>query len=103
MKVCPSCKGRTYDENMKFCQNAACRLFQIRLQLQMSSQNVMYSKPKSLRNPGTQISLSRYGDYLVSLGLIDDALIQYFKAIEMKAGDEIVRMRIADAYRSGKQ
>ena len=102
MKVCPSCKGQ-YDENMKFCRKCGVSLVSDKA----STPNVIAKRhvfeTKISQEPGNTDILVEYGDYLVSLGLIDDALIQYFKAIEMKAGDQIVRMRIADAYRSGKQ
>ncbi len=102
MKFCPSCKDQ-YDENMKFCRKCGVPLITDKA----STPNVIAKRhvfeTKISQEPGNTNILVEYGDYLLSVGLIDDALIQYFKAIEMKAGDETVRMRIADAYQSGKQ
>ena len=102
MKVCPSCKGQ-YDENMKFCRKCGVSLVTDKA----STPNVIAKRhvyeTKITQEPGNTNILVEYGNYLLSIGLIDEALIQYFSAIELKAEGETVRMRIVEAYHGDKQ
>jgi tetratricopeptide (TPR) repeat protein len=88
---------------MKFCRKCGVSLVTDKA----STPNVIAKRhvyeTKITQEPGNTNILVEYGNYLLLVGLIDEALIQYFSAIELKAEDETVRMRIVEAYHGDKQ
>jgi len=102
MKICPSCQGK-YADDKKFCRQCGVHL----IIEKASSPDVIAKRhifeAKIAQAPDNTEILKGYGDFLLSIGLLDDALIQYFKALEIDPEDRHLRMRIIEAYHGSKR
>jgi tetratricopeptide (TPR) repeat protein len=99
MKVCPSCSGR-YEDDKNFCRLDGARLVPERAfapEVVAKRQLLEKRLEEEPENPSLLLEL---GDLLASVPTYDEALVQFFKALELDPASEAVRRRIALVYRA---
>ena len=102
MNMCPSCKVK-YDDDKKFCRKCGETLLPQRETTPEVIAKRDVFEAKIAQEPGNIQTLVGYGDYLVSIQMYDEALIQYFKVLELDSSTGNIRTRIINVFRKMKR
>lgn len=99
MKVCPRCQSR-YDDASRFCRKDGAELLPDRA----VAPEVLARRDLLERRLGQEPEdvelLTELGDLLSEIPLYDEALVQYFKVLELRPGLGPVRRKVAELYRA---
>ena len=104
MKTCPSCQ-ETYDDDKNFCRKCGAALSILSANKPVSPEFVARRhifESKIAKEPDATEHLTSYADFLLSEDFIDDAVVQYTRALETVPEDEAIGLRLVKAYRMGK-
>lgn len=99
MKVCPRCQTR-YDEASRFCRKDGTELVPDRAVAPEVVARRELLERRIAQEPEDAGLLEELGDLLAEVPLYDDALVQYFKSLELAPGRDPVRRKVARVYRA---
>lgn len=102
MNVCPNCK-MSYEESKKFCRKCGVPLVPDKLAEPEVIAKMQAYKNRLAKDPGNVPLILEYGNYLTSLSLYEDALIQYFTVLELDQDNDAIRRKIIGIYREQKK
>ncbi len=104
MKTCPSCK-ETYGDDKNFCRKCGAAVSAASTDRPMSPEFLARRhifEAKIAKDPEATELLTSYGDYLLSESLVDDAIVQYIRALDTVPNDEEIGLRLVKAYHLGR-
>lgn len=99
MKICPACKAK-YDEDKKFCRKCGVSLVSEKVMAPDVVAKRQSFEIHITQDPLNASLLAQYGEYLTSILLYDDALVQLHKALEIEPTNESFRRKVIDIYRA---
>lgn len=99
MKVCPRCQTR-YDEVSRFCRKDGAELVPDRAVAPEVVARRELLERRIAQDPEDTGLLEELGDLLAEVPLYDEALVQYFKALELAPPRDVVRRKVARVYRA---
>jgi tetratricopeptide (TPR) repeat protein len=102
MRICPSCKTQAA-EGAKFCRKCGGALAPERAAVPQAVAKRQLLEARIKAEPQNAALLEEYGDFLFSVGLVEEALVQLHTVAEIGRGNEALLLKIAEAYRTIQQ
>ncbi len=98
MLVCPSCKTQASD-GAKFCRKCGAALVSEKAVTPEALARRESFRAGITADPQNAALLEEYGDYLLSVELVEDALVELHRASDLARSNEALLLKIAEAYR----
>jgi tetratricopeptide (TPR) repeat protein len=102
MRICPSCKTQAA-EGAKFCRKCGGALAPEKAAVPQAVAKRQLLEARIKAEPQNAALLEEYGDFLFSVGLVEEALVQLHTVAEIGRGNEALLLKIAEAYRTIQQ
>jgi tetratricopeptide (TPR) repeat protein len=99
VKVCPRCQTR-YDDASRFCRKDGAELVPDRAVAPEVVARRELLERRIAQEPEDARLLEELGDLFAEVPLYDEALVQYFKALELAPDGDAVRRKVARVYRA---
>jgi tetratricopeptide (TPR) repeat protein len=102
MRICPSCKTQAA-EGAKFCRKCGGALVPEEAATPQTVAKRQLLEARLKAEPQNTDLLEEYSDLLLSVGLVEEALVQLHTITEIGRGNEALLLKIAEAYRTIQQ